>query len=564
MRCSDHRHRNLFRIGLCTWGVLLVCLGTAWAQPSRPGSKPPPTWKARPTNLRVTGGARIREVYYPPGRAPRMFRSHGRFVRPRARRGRLPLPPERARTAAHPSQPATVGAWVIDGPPLDGLISAIAVVATDEALGELELDAVPSTSVGGSAIRPDPQESDYTIGLYDTGAGAHVMGYGAATDLGVIGAGLLTSSTVTITGVTGSVDAWVSWPLGLYMDGLDAVDPNTLLLDTTGMVGEYNVSIAVGPQPAPDQPDLPTAVGAPMAVYYAAWFEQDQIITLTRDTETYTAPRIHFWPWDDPLAPTYPNLVPLELRPTGGISVQYIPCVDIFGCPDGYAAPTSPSIITGTTSTQSLFFVSSVDLYEGSKSAIDKDRFMLDTGAQVTVVGYRVGARLGLDPSAPEFMVPIQGVDGTTSLEPGFTIDRIDIPALGEWLSFRDVPVVLLEVTSPEGGTLDGVIGMNLMTNVNFVLHGGGLFGQPAPSLEYEVIVPAQIDADFDDDGDVDQADFGHLQACFTGPETVQDDPACQNALLDADSDVDEHDITLFINCTSGPSVPADPACTTP
>jgi predicted aspartyl protease len=472
------------------------------------------------------------------------------------------LPTDRSTAGAGSKASDTVGAWVIDTPPLDGLISAIAVVATDEALGELELDAVNSTSIGGTGLIPDPQESDYAVGLYDTGASAHVMGHGAATDLGVIGAGLLTSSTVTITGVTGSVDAWVSWPLGLYMDGLDAVDPDTLLLDTTNMMGQYNASIAVGPEPAPEQPDLPTAIGSPMAAYYTAWFEQDQIVTLTRDSETYTAPRISFYPWDEPSPPNYANLVPLELRPMGGIAVQYTPCLDVYECPEGFGAPSSPSVIAGTSALQSLFFVSSVDLYEQGKSAIDKDRFMLDTGAQVSVVGYRVGARLGLDPANPEFMVPIQGVDGTTVMEPGFTIDRIDIPALGEWLSFRDVPVVLLEINSPEGGTLDGIIGMNLMTEVNFVLHGGGLVGQPAPSLEYEVIVPDEIDADFDDDGDVDQTDFGHLQACFTGPETVQEEVGCQDALLDADNDVDDADVAVFNGCANGANVPASDACT--
>ncbi len=438
------------------------------------------------------------------------------------------------------------------------------MVATDQNTGELELDAVPSTTIGGNLLRPDPIESNYAIGLYDTGAGAHVMGYGAATELGIIGANLLTSSMITISGATGSVDAFVSWPLGIYATGLQAIDPDTLLLDTTGMMGQYNVAIAVGQQPAPGQPDLPTPLGSPLAVYYAAAFDNDQTITLARDSETYTAPRIDIYPLGDPAIPTYPNLVPLELRPTDAQGVQYIPCVDFYGCPDGFGSPETPSIIIGAFSTQSLFFVGSVDLYNGSLSAIDKDRFMIDTGAQVTVVGYRVGARLGLDPNNPDFMVPIQGVDGQVLMTPGFTITRIDMPALGEWLSFHQVPVVLLEIASAEGGTLDGIIGMNLMTNLNFVVHGGGLPGFPAPWLEYEIIVPATINADFDGDGDVDMDDFAHLQACLTGPDTIQSDPACQNALLDADSDVDADDLALFLNCMSGANVPAAPECTTP
>jgi len=58
--------------------------------------------------------------------------------------------------------------------------------------------------------------------------------------------------------------------------------------------------------------------------------------------------------------------------------------------------------------------------------------------------------------------------------------------------------------------------------------------------------------ADFDRDGDVDQSDFGHFQACLTGADAAQNDPACRNALLDNDSDVDQADFGLFQRCYSG------------
>ena len=52
--------------------------------------------------------------------------------------------------------------------------------------------------------------------------------------------------------------------------------------------------------------------------------------------------------------------------------------------------------------------------------------------------------------------------------------------------------------------------------------------------------------ADFDDDGDVDQEDFGHLQICFTGPGIPQTDPVCRDARLDGDNDVDHDDFIVF------------------
>ena len=69
------------------------------------------------------------------------------------------------------------------------------------------------------------------------------------------------------------------------------------------------------------------------------------------------------------------------------------------------------------------------------------------------------------------------------------------------------------------------------------------------------------IVGDFDNDNDVDQSDFGHLQLCFTGQGVVQSRPECANALLDGDSDVDGDDLAIFLNCMSGPNKPVDPDC---
>ena len=137
---------------------------------------------------------------------------------------------------------------------------------------------------------------------------------------------------------------------------------------------------------------------------------------------------------------------------------------------------------------QSVLFVHSVDVTDTNHVAYDKDRFLFDTGAQVTVIGSRIAARLALDPTSPEFEVEIQGVTSDSIMAPGFYVDSLQIPALGEWLEFTNVPVVLLDISSPEGGSVDGIIGMNLFVDYNFVLHGGGLFLQDDPSVELELI----------------------------------------------------------------------------
>jgi len=138
------------------------------------------------------------------------------------------------------------------------------------------------------------------------------------------------------------------------------------------MMGQSNVAIVVGQGGAPV--DLPTAIGSPLSVYFTAVFNNDTPITLTRGVDEFVAPDIRIYQQDDPEIPNYANTIPLELRPLGGTSVQYI--FDPF---DFEVTPTTPSVIIGNSS-QSIFFVASVDLYEGSHSAIDKTRFMFDTG----------------------------------------------------------------------------------------------------------------------------------------------------------------------------------------
>jgi hypothetical protein len=113
---------------------------------------------------------------------------------------------------------------------------------------------------------------------------------------------------------------------------------------------------------------------------------------------------------------------------------------------------------------------------------------MFDTGAQITVIGSRIAANLRLNPNYPEFQVEILDVTGAVEIYNGYYIDQIEIPALGEWLIATNVPVVLIDVASPELGTLDGIIGMNLFTEFTLLLNGGGFALQGDPYLAFEPI----------------------------------------------------------------------------
>ena len=59
--------------------------------------------------------------------------------------------------------------------------------------------------------------------------------------------------------------------------------------------------------------------------------------------------------------------------------------------------------------------------------------------------------------------------------------------------------------------------------------------------------------------GDVDQEDFGHIQACVAGYAAVAE--SCADADLSGDRHVNRNDLGVFQGCMSGAHVPTDPDC---
>ncbi len=466
-------------------GLLLVSATVLQAVPQR--------WERQEVDWQAGGGRRIKSIRYPKDRP--LSAAPGR----RARQQTSAIKKDALRTPLSQAAETAPDALYVDSPPVAGFVPWIAVSVTRQRKADLEFEADIEPVVRGSYPTGVIPETDYIIGLFDTGASAHVMGYADAVRAGLYRGSLVGSSESVISGVTGSVFAYVSLPLGLFVDGTNAIDPQTLALDRSGMKGESNVAIMVGQNPGA-LPDLPTAIGSPLSVYYTTVIRNDRIHTIERDGEEFAGPEITLYDSDNEQAPSFADVIPLELRPLGGLSVQYIPTLDLglgglgsidfddilgggFGTSD--FPPASPSVIIGNSS-QSLFFVHSVDLREGDKAALDKNRFMLDTGAQVTVIGSRIAARLGFNPANAEFEEEIVGVTGDSIWAPGFYVDSLEIPALGRWLRATEVPVILLDVSSPEGGTLDGIIGMNLLADFNIIIRGGGLFLQDDPTLELQ------------------------------------------------------------------------------
>jgi hypothetical protein len=501
-----------------------------------------PGWKRQEVDWRITGGSRIKAISYPQDNpVPLSAKRIGQ--RRTAVRQKTFINEENPQlTPLAPEITTPVIVNIIDSPAISGFVPLIVVSVTDARLGEWEVDAVPTTSVTGNYLPGSNPQSDYAIGIYDTGAGAHLMGDIAAEQAGLFNSTYLTSNMTEIYGATGSsVYVWVSQPIGMFIDGLGALEPNGMLIDNTGMVGETNVSILVG-DPY-DSPNLPTAIGSPMSVYFACCLRNDRQITFVYDSNQFTTPDAQFYESYDPCIPDYSNTIYLDLRPIGATAVQYL--FDPF---DPDYPPFTPSIIMAGFTGQSLFFTNRTDLAHNNRTSTQK-KFMVDTGAQISVISQSQATELGLKKSDPNFWVEITDVTGETIDAKGFIIDLLEISADPEWLSFTNVPVVMLDVMSPEGGTLEGIIGMNLFVEFNLVFHGGGLPDYGGHQLLFEPVDYRSVCdiAPDDGDGNIDELDLAaFINAWLATPTAPNWNPRADLAPVIRDGIVDFSDFTIL------------------
>jgi predicted aspartyl protease len=447
-------------------------------------------WNRKEVKWRVSADRQIKAIYYPEDEnLPTLENRVQR--RPVEVQPRTKKPQAESKAAITTEGVATaVFANVINSPPIDGFIPYLTVAITDERSYELyDVDAYTQNSVVGNYLTGSP-ESDYAIGILDTGASAHIINVYDALTTGIYDADLVTSFTVTLIGAAGNIDALVSQPLAIYADGLAAIDADTLLADDSNMVGQSNVSIIVGD--IVESPNLPTVVGSPLAFFFTTVIKNSETVALTIDGDEIRSPDIRLYQHDDAAIPVYPNKINLEVLPSTAYAIQYFPCFEIMeSCPEEDGEPTTPSLVFGSMFDvpQSLFFATRTDLAHGDRTS-QQNNFMFDTGAQITVISESQAAGIELLQTDPNFYVEIIDATGTSTIADGYYVDLLEISAIPSWLSFTHVPVIVLDVDSPEGGVLDGIIGMNLFVDMDFYIRGGGLNGQDQPYLKFDFLPP--------------------------------------------------------------------------
>lgn len=145
---------------------------------------------------------------------------------------------------------------------------------------------------------------------------------------------------------------------------------------------------------------------------------------------------------------------------------------------------------------------------------------------------------------------------------PNVTIEDIGIPFDGELCDCHELEVDGIDDLQMKFKTREVIQALELgdfepgatvELNVAGTLEDGTEFS----ASDCVLIVPQ---SDFDEDNDVDQSDFGHLQACYRGPMKGYS-YGCEDADIDEDGDVDISDFGRFQRCLSGANKDVDPEC---
>ncbi|MCX5645486.1 MAG: aspartyl protease family protein [Phycisphaerae bacterium] len=432
-------------------------------------------------------------------------------------------------------------------PPMAGFSPLVAIVTSDRrSSDDFDWEHALVSSYVGKPLNP-PAEENFVVGILDTGSVVDLVAGDSATVLGLKGSNL-TTSEFPIGGVSGTMDTIITKPIGVFAAGLAAIKADGQL-DLSKLVGHTNVAALASPAiGCSNGEDVSALVGTPLLAFYTTIINVDQPRKVVVRGKTYIGPDVQITSSYTPPTSVYRHKIPMEL---GGLSP--VATASYYAFPDlsdwenilGEWLPLTPTLLSmagGDLPLGGSFFadVGVLQGQAGPLNALQTARMLVDTGAQSSIISSNIAAKLNL-PLEPDFTALICGVGGTSEV-PGYYVDYVRINAMGGALEFAHVPFVVLDMDSPEGGSLDGILGTNLFWNRNVVL-------EPTTSgtgfLHISDPVPfAFIDLNLD--GVIDGQDFAVFAAAW---RTTVADPAW-NPMCDlfVDDVIDARDLEAFVD----------------
>ncbi len=371
------------------------------------------------------------------------------------------------------------------GVPIGGFLPMVGIGLTDEFMDDFTFTPVATSSpIGGTLLGPGGTPH-YDVALLDTGAAVSILTTQAYQDFGLHGPapGAWSSydgtNTIGIGGATGTLEAKINDPFGLYAGGLQGrTGTAPFTMNNSGLRGQTNTSTIT----IPPESDLPNVVGLSYASQYATYIHADQPQMFSLNGKTVRSPAIEFLPLGSG-GHGITRRAPMSLNPSESFaqgSIAYLPDIENFDIDHPQNNPLIPTIIQG-----GLFLNVNV---ANKGSTLNNSQFFFDTGADVSVVSELTALQLGFDAQldTPDFTVSVVGSGGTKQDVPGFYLDQFTIQAVGGSVTATHVPVVVLDVADPANpsNVVPGIVGTSLLAGRNLVIdpvpsNGGGA----SPSL---------------------------------------------------------------------------------
>jgi len=450
----------------------------------------------------------------------------------------------------------TTPSYPFPRPRLTGFSPLVAITTSNKKRSPFDdspYEHLLESTYAGQHINPFP-EADYVIGYLDSGAVVDLASDFYGLVLGLTGP-YMTTNTIPIGGVGGTVNALLSQPVGFFAAGFSAINANGDL-NFSALKGHSNVSVVVAPDLAcGNGEELTAVVGTPFLAFYNSVIRVDSPVRVIYDGRAFLSPSVQIQSQSAPL-PSFPRRFAMEY---GGLSpvttASFFPDFEDLETP---FLPTMLSLTPASFPFGAVFFAN-VLLREGPSSPdnpLTSARIMVDTGAQSSIISPATAANLNL-PIEPDFLVDACGVGGLVENIPGYYVDYVKINALGGALEFSRAPFIVLDLQSPEGGPLDGILGMNFFWDRNVIF-------EPSLTLSsfFHVSDPIPVAfADSNVDFHVDAADASFIFACITGPQSTGVSPECDHLDVDFDGSIDLRDLAKFQNCYSGSEQLANPNC---
>ena len=347
---------------------------------------------------------------------------------------------------------------VVNSPPINGFIPQVVMGLTNQADSDPDTDLYAaqetvlnagSTPTAGVSTAGNPKRwlpstagVKYTIATFDTGSQAYIVSYNDVNMFGLTG-NFQSGYSAEIGGASGTEEADITNPIGVYFAGLDQASNNAGAVVATGtMAGQYGAAILTATTP---DSALPNFVVAPVVAQYQVAISNSQPQALTVGATTYRSPKVSFTSLSgNPALPSNYYRMTLDATSPAGVSpyASYLPTIDYGTLTE---VPTTP------TFWMSLF--ANVSGTHGG-NAVSAQPFSFDTGSQVTVFSEDTAAEYGFytggpNPSTPDFTVEVAGVGGTSEV-PGFYVDSLKVLTNGGYVTWNHVPVLVIDL--PDGG----------------------------------------------------------------------------------------------------------------